>query len=110
MSVIVRAKFPQGWRNNKYDKDEKMPANEKQGRRLTQAGVAYYDFEEDEETKELLEELQDTDDLTPLPADDLLKPHFFSIEDVNKASDEKILSIDGIGEKTLQEIREYFNG
>lgn len=56
--VIVRARFPQHWRNNKYDKDEKMPANEEQARRLTQANVAYYDFEEDEETEELMDSLQ----------------------------------------------------
>lgn len=101
MGVIVRARFPQHWRGDKYDEDEKMPANEKQARRLTQANVAYYDFEEDVYVE---------DDLTPLPSDELLKPHFFSVKDVKNASDEKILSIDGIGEKRLQEIKEYFNG
>lgn len=50
MSVIVRARFPQGWRGDDYDKDEKMPANEQQARRLTQANVAYYDFEDDKPT------------------------------------------------------------
>lgn len=43
--IIVRASFPQGWRNNKYDKDEKMPATEAQARRLTASEQAYYDFE-----------------------------------------------------------------
>lgn len=108
--VIVRARFPQGWRGDTYEKDEKMPANEEQARRLTQANVAYYDFEEDEETEELLEELQRTKDLSPLPADDLLQSHFNSIKEVENASDEELLNIDGIGPKTLEEIREYFNG
>lgn len=101
MSVIVRARFPQHWRGDKYDKDEKMPATEKQARRLTQANVAYYDFEEDERL---------TEDLSPLPADELLWPHFTKVEDVKNASDEELLAIDGLGPKTLQEIREYFDG
>lgn len=44
--VIVKAKFPQHWRNNRYDKDQVMPATEKQGERLTKAGVTYYDLAE----------------------------------------------------------------
>lgn len=45
--VIIRARFPQHWRGNYYEQDEKMPATEEQGRRLTQADVAYYDFEDE---------------------------------------------------------------
>ncbi len=44
--VIVRAKFNQHWRGDYYEKDAKMPANEKQAERLTSCGVAYYDVEE----------------------------------------------------------------
>lgn len=101
--IVVRASFPQGWRGDTYGQDEIMPATEEQGRRLTQAGVAYYDFVEDES-----ENL--TEDLSSLPSDDLLKQHFRRIEDVENASDEELLAIDGIGPKTLEEIREYFDG
>lgn len=36
----------------------------------------------------------------------LAEAEIFTFEDVNKASDEQILEINGIGEKTLKEIRE----
>lgn len=66
--IVVRAAFPQGWRSNKYDQDEIMPATEEQARRLTQAGVAYYDFVEDEKptmnnTKKEIEQYLDGHDI-----------------------------------------------
>lgn len=47
--VVVRAAFNQGWRGDKYEQDDIMPATEKQAQRLTQSGQAYYDFEPDTE-------------------------------------------------------------
>lgn len=56
--VTVKAKFPQWWRNNKYDKDQEMPANKEQARRLTKAGVAYYSVEKVEVTNKDSEEVE----------------------------------------------------
>lgn len=100
--IIVRASFPQGWRGSRYDKGDPMPATQKQARRLTASGQAYYDFQE---VPDLEVDFED------LPEHELLaEAGYDTLDAVAMASDEQLREINGIGPKTLAKIRGFYAG
>jgi len=57
---MIRASYKRKWRGNWYEKDEMIPANEKQEYRMVKAGQAYYDVLPDKPTMDCLKsEIQD---------------------------------------------------
>lgn len=104
--VETRAKFGQHWRGDWYEKDAPMPANKEQSRRMTRAGTAYYHIKSEPKTE--TEPVDRNTEFDSIPSGDVLKKHFNTVNAVSFATDEDLLQIDGIGEKSLERIRAYF--
>jgi hypothetical protein len=53
---MVKFKFSQYWRGSYYNAGDSIPADEKQSKRLLDAGLAYEVFESAEQVEDVLEE------------------------------------------------------